>query len=529
MAIFSADDTPRQVMEKIQYWTVHGGAASIIDEGQTAIAKLRLVGIYDDRQAGYFMLRTRIPGGRLTWQQAQVIGRVAQEFAVRPAYETAEPDRFLELTTRQDIQIHWIRLEHVPDIWQRYAAAGITTLQACGDTARNITGCPVSGVNRDEVLDTYPLVQQLTQYVLDFPEYGAALPRKFKIAITGCRDDCILAPVNDLAFTPAQRDGEIGFSVWAGGGLSDYPRLASDLDLFITPDQVIETTKAVIAVYKEFGDYQNKAVNRFRRLVDEIGPDRLREEIERRAACPLRRAGEGLTGAARYDHVGVHRQRQAGRYYVGLAVPVGRMMGEELVAMAELARVYGDGQLRLTPRQNLIITGVDEACLDALLREPLLQKFSPFPAPFVRSIVACTSAPFCKFGIFNVKDRGLELARMLDSALGSDEFGPIKLHLSGCKASCGQVQIADIGLRASLAKDEDAYHEAFDVAIGGDLQAGRLAEWLELEVPVQQVYAGVKRLLALYRQQRTDRESFQDFLRRQDRTNVRRLFKEAVL
>lgn len=528
MGVFEGDDTPAQVLAKVQQCTTGDDAARILSEGSAAIGKLRLVGVYDDRQDGYFMLRTRIPGGRLTWQQAQTIGLVAEQFARRPPDEVDAPERFLEITTRQDIQTHWMRLEDLHRIWRLYEDVGLTSLQACGDTTRNVTGCPVAGVNKDEVMDAYPLVQEVNEYLIHHPEYGSALPRKFKIAITGCRDDCILAGINDLAFTPARRSGQLGFNVWAGGGLSDYPRLASDLGLFVTPEQVLETVKATVAVYKEFGDYDSKAVNRFRRLVDEMGPNIVRQEMAKRAPFPFSPAGEDLTETPRYDHLGVHPQKQPGYFYVGLGVPVGRMMGEELVRIADLALTYGDGNVRLTQRQNLVITGVPEGRLDALLKEPILQKFSPNPPTFMRSVVACTSAPFCKFGIFNMKERGPQLAQLLDAVLGDYDFGPIRLHLSGCKASCAQIQIADIGLRATLTKDEEAYQEAFDVAIGGNLGEGRLAEWIELEVPLPQVYAGVKHLLSTYKDQRSDGETFSHFLQRLDRTTVRSFFREAV-
>lgn len=525
MPIFTTADTPADVIAKISASPAEAEAE--LATVPFANSKLRLAGVYDDRQEGFYMLRMRIPGGRLTWQQADATARVAEEFSVRPAAETEAPERFLELTTRQCVQLHWIRIAHLPEIWRRYEAVGLTSLQACGDSARNITACPVAGIDRDEAFDVTPVMEDVNRYVLDHPEYGSGLPRKFKVALTGCRDDCILAGINDLALTPAERDGELGFNVWAGGGLSDYPRLASPLDIFIRRDQAVEVTRATIAVFKTLGDFESKAVNRFRGIVDRVGAAGIRTEIAAQLSFEPARAGRSLTREPRYDHVGVHAQRQPGLSYVGLSVPVGRMLASEFAAVAALARRYGDG-VRLTPRQDLVITGVSDARLSELLAEPLLQTFSPAPPSAVRSVVACTSAPFCKFGIFNVKSKGVELARALSGSIAADEAASVKIHLSGCKASCAQVQIADIGLRAAVAKDESSYHEAFDIALGGSLRDERLARWVSLAVPVPIAFRGVEQLLGAYRDERRDGERFPEYLDRLDDARVRALFDGGI-
>ena len=527
MSVFEAADGPGEVLSKVKEYGSTGRSSLILDEGESAIGKLRLVGVYDDRQEGHFMLRIRVPGGRLNWRQAEVIGEAAEQFAIRPDWERSTPQQFLEITTRQDIQLHWIRLDHLPEIWARLEEVGVTSLQACGDTTRNITSCPVAGLDPHEVMDVSPLVQQMNRYVLEHPEYGAFLPRKFKIAITGCRDDCILARINDLAFVPARRDAEVGFNIYGGGGLSDYPRLASDLDLFVTPEEVVSALKASVQVYKDFGDYENKAVNRFRRVVEELGIEATRREVAERLPFAARSAGEELSQGSRHDHVGVHAQRQPGQSYVGLAVPVGRMRGQEMIEAARLAHTYGDGGVRLTQRQNLVITGVANERAEALVEEPLLQKFTPRPATFARSVVACTSSPFCKFGILPAKELGLRLSSSLDQAFAGNDLGSLKLHVSGCKASCAQVQIADVGLRATLTKDEDSLYEAVDVSMGGSLGDGRLAEWVALEVPVPKVQQGLHELLTVYQDQRADSETFGQYVRRLDQATLRSYFQEV--
>ena len=523
MPVFAPADQPREVLVKAMSYASSGQADLLTEDDPLTASKLRLVGVYDDRQRGYFMLRTRIPGGRLTWQQAETIGLAAQQFTTRPAGYDEEPQQFLEITTRQDVQFHWIRPADLPEIWQRYEDVGLLSLQACGDSMRNITGCPIAGVDHDAVFDVTSLIEELNQFSLDNPQYGAGLPRKFKTAITGCREDCVLARINDIAFTPATRDGQLGFHVWVGGGLSDYARLASSLEVFVTPDQVLDTVCAAIDLFKEVGDYQDKAVNRFRRVVDELGIERVRADILGRLPFTPDPPGTDLTVAPRYDHVGIHPQQQDGKVYLGLAVPVGRMSGDEFAEIARLARDFGDGEVRLTPRQNLVITGVDRDGVEELLALPVLQKFSPRPPAASRSIVACTSAPFCKFGIVDAKSIGRTLTDQLDGLTDGSES--LKIHISGCKASCAQVQIADIGLRATLAKDEAGYHEAFDIALGGSIVDGRLVPWVELEIPADQALASIKQLVASYQRERQGGEAFAAFLDRIGTNRAAALFR----
>ena len=198
------------------------------------------------------------------------------DFSRKPSPALEGPDGFVEPTTRQDSQLHWIAFDALPAIWERFDAAGLTSLQACGDTARNVTGCPVAGIDAHQVLDAAPIVQEVNERVLANPAVSAFLPRKFKIAISGCPTDCVVAGVNDLAFTPARGDGRLGFNMRAGGGLNDYPRLTSSLDLFAPPEQVADVVEACLRLFRELGDPQHKAVNRFRALVHELGPARIR-------------------------------------------------------------------------------------------------------------------------------------------------------------------------------------------------------------------------------------------------------------
>ncbi|MBI4495101.1 MAG: ferredoxin--nitrite reductase [Chloroflexi bacterium] len=517
MTRFRKEDTPREVIARVRERAGEGWPRVWEEEGTLAVAKLRLAGVYDDRQDGFFMLRIRIPGGRLTWPQAEAIGQVVQQFARKPSPELEGPDRFGEVTTRQDIQVHWVRFDDLPTIWDRLEAVGLNSLQACGDSARNVTGCAVAGIDPEAAFDATPVVEQVNQYALDNPALSAFLPRKFKISITGCRTDCIVARINDLAFTPARRDGQLGFHVWAGGGLSDYPRLASSMDLFVRPEEVVDVATACLRLFGDLGDPLHKAVNRFRALVEELGPARTREELLRRLPAPLPTAGEDLSTGRPGDHLGVHPSTEPGRVFVGLNVPVGRLTGEELVEVARLAREYGDGGIRLSQRQNVILTGVAPERVPALRQEPLLRRLRPDPDPFEQAVVACTSAPFCKFGIFNVKQKGVDLIQYLRATVSpaaTARLDALRLHVSGCKASCAQVHVGHLGLRATLGKDEAGYHEAFDVAVGGEPGRGRLARWVAAEVPAARTFQGIATVLEAYAAEAAPDEPLSAYLSR---------------
>jgi ferredoxin-nitrite reductase len=491
------------------------------------VERLKWVGLYPQRQGGdAFMLRIKIPGGRLEADQARAIGEIADEFARGPAPNPVFGDAYLDLTTRQDIQLHWVRIGAVPEIWTRLEAVGMTTLQACGDSARNVLCCPVSGLDADEVLDAHPVAQAVSDFFTGNREY-ANLPRKFKLSVTGCREDCAQAEINDIGLWPARRDdGTVGYNVLVGGGLSDGPRMASDIDVLVgpDPDRVVELFRAIAQLFGELGNRENRGLARMRYLVQELGPERFRAELAARAGFGLEPAGEALTRRYRGDHLGVHAQRQPGLHYVGLNVTVGRMAGQSLVEAARLAGEYGDGGLRLATDQNLILTGVPTGRLDALLAEPLLATHSPSPGAFERGVVACTGNEFCRFAIVETKARAATWARELDRRLGPDEAGDgiVRMHFSGCPASCAQPQIADIGFRGETAHRDGQILEAVDVGLGGSLGTdAAFVDWVEGAKPVDEVPEALAGLLTRYRAERRDGEAFHQWARRLPNAELR--------
>jgi ferredoxin-nitrite reductase len=505
------------------------------------VERLKWVGLYPQRQGGdAFMLRVKVPGGRLSAAQARRIGEITDELARGPEPHPVWGDRYCDITTRQTVQVHWLRIGDIPEVWDRLEEVGLTTVQACGDSARNVSCCPVAGIDADEAFDASPVARAISDYFTGNRAY-ANLPRKFKISVTGCLDDCARAEINDVAFVPARRtDGLLGFNLLVGGGLSDGPRIASDIDVFVAPQDAPECARAIAQLYGELGNRENRGVNRFRYLVQELGPELVRDEIESRAAVELRPAGEALTRGYRGDHVGVHRQKvvdgdDRDLHYVGCSVTVGRMTGADLVALAGLAEQYGDSTLRLTADQNFVVPGIPGDRLESLLAEDVLSRYSPTPGPFSRGVVACTGNEFCRFAIVETKVRAAQWAREMDEQFalaadcdaghaardGSDwGDGVVRMHFSGCSASCAQPQIADVAFRGETAHVGESIVEAVDIGLGGGLgpEAG-FARWVAGAVPVDDVPTALTAAMQRYLVERRAGETF--------RSTVRRLGAEA--
>jgi len=506
-------------------------------EGPEAIAqvpgeleRLKWAGIYPQRQGGdAFMVRVKVPGGRLSAEQAVELGLLAEAFAQGPEDHPVFGNAYADLTTRQDVQLHWVRIEDVPRLWRRLDAVGLTTIQACGDSARNVLCCPLAGADPGEVVDALPVAVAISDFFTGNRTY-ANLPRKFKMSVTGCREDCVRAEINDIGLWPARAlDGRVGFNLLVGGGLSDGERMASDVDVFVAPEDAVEVCRAIAQLYGELGNREHRGLARMRYLVEELGPEGFRAALAERARCPLPLAGEPLTERFCGDHVGIRPDRRPGRVIVGLCVPVGRLTGRELAEAGRLAATYADGTLRLGADQNLVLAGVPEDRLEDLLTEPLLARCSPFPGPFTRGVVACTGTEFCRFAVVETKTRALEVARWLDERLGAEVTdgnggAPIRLHLSGCSASCAQPQIADVGLRGTAAHEGDRPVEGVDVGLGGTLgPAAGFVDWVVGALPAARLPEALERLVRAYLGGRGPAEPLWAWVRRQDPADLREL------
>ncbi len=501
------------------------------DDDSDEFERLKWYGLYqqNDKNPEYFMHRVKIPGGVLTADQARTIGNAIKEYAEGPEANPHFGKTFGDVTTRQCIQMHWIDIQDVPDMWRDFEEAGIPTgaTGACGDVFRNIVGCPVAGVDAREKVDASGLVDDVAEYFMESDEFSN-LPRKFKVSISGCVEGCGQGEINDLGFHPAvkEEDGEEipGFNVMAGGGLGRGGIMAEDLDVFVEPDEVLEFNRAAAVVFRDEGNREQRARARLRYKIDEEGPEWLRTRVAEEAEFTLRSAGRDFREHQRYndshdeagghycDHVGVHEQKD-GDYYAGLQVVTGRFKADWFLEAAELAEEYGDGELRLTQRQNIIITGISGDRLDEFFDEPLLEQMPVDPSPFRRGAISCTGTEFCSLALIETKNRMVDWVKQLEEEVDVDS--PIRFHLSGCNASCAQPQIADIGFQGTKAREDGELVEAVNIGVGGGLGSDPgFLDWAVRSVPCDTAVEVVAEMAETYEREKEDGETFRDYAHR---------------
>ncbi len=423
--------------------------------------RLKWYGLFHRKQTpGYYMLRMRIPGGVLNSEQLTAIGEIANRVGRGQA----------DITSRMNVQLRWITIADAPWVLQRLSAAGLTTQQSGMDNVRNVVSCPLSGLTEDEVIDTRVLAERMQQAIVGGKRFSN-LPRKFNLSVTGCREDCSHAQAHDLSFVPAQRDGEIGFNVLVGGALGGMsPEYAQPLNAFVGVDDAVDLTLAILDVYRDHGLREKRKQSRLKWLLREWGIERFRETVEAQYGEPIARAGRSLTTRHGGDHVGLTPQRNPSLRTVGCLVPVGRITGDDLIEFARLARRYGNSELRLTVQQNVLIPNVPTGRLDALLNEPLLQKYSPTPSAFIRAMVSCTGNDFCAFALIDSKGEALKLAGALEERYEvAADAAPVRIQMSACPHSCGQHRAGEIGLLGGRKRIDGEIVDVADVFSGGKL------------------------------------------------------------
>jgi len=516
-----------EIRDHLRRFAEEGWSAIPEDERDAWFERFKWWGLYHQRkgQESYFMMRIGLPNGRMTPEQLRVVGEIADEYARGPVDNPEFGGAYCDWTTRQSIQLHWIQLQDVPDIWEKLEAHDLSTIQACGDSWRNIVGSPVAGRDAKEHIDAWPVIQELHD-TFKGNEDHANLPRKWKVAVTGDTRGSGQAEINDLGFEPAIKDGEKGFNVTVGGGLSrKEPRFARDIDVFVTPETIADVAGGISALFRDHGDRDDRFNARIKFLVDEWGTEKLRRVLqEDYVDFELPTAGEDLREQYTYnagradatgDYVGVGDQSD-GNHFVGLSVLVGRMGAEDVIELADLAEAYGSGMVGLTQRQNVVVADIAPEDLDSFLEEPLLETYSPDPHPFMRGSIACTGTEFCSLSIVETKNRMVRYARWLKDNVDVPEgVSDFHVHLSGCTASCAQPQIADVSLRGMKTRKDGEPVEAFDIGLGGGLgENPQFADWVEMRVAADEVPGYIRNLLEVYDERRTDGESFREFIAR---------------
>ena len=483
-------------------------------------SRFRWHGLYTQRPEtdGYFMLRIRIPGGQLTTEQTDVIGSISHTFGRDVA----------DVTDRQNVQLHWIRIEDMPEIWSQLESVGLSTTEACGDTPRNILGCPVAGIDSSEIVDASKVLLEANERLVGDPEFSN-LPRKYKISISGCAHHCAQPEINDIGLAGTLGPhGEPGFDLWVGGGLSTNPMFGKRLGTFVAPEQVVDVVLGITGVFRDWGYRRARNRARMKFLVQDWGPIKFRDVLEERLGFELTRLDPpSMNGASHREHVGVGEQKD-GLRYVGFAPKAGRIAGHQLRALAGLAQRYGKGRLRTTTQQKMLILDVPEKRVDELVAELDAIDLPVRASSWRRGAMACTGIEFCKLAIVETKGRAVELYRYLERKLPGYE-DEIRINVNGCPNSCARFQVADIGLMGCLVTerihvtDHDGNQveerrkvEAFLVHLGGHLGGDRAfgRKVPGVKVGAHELGPYVEALIRRYRRSRREDEPFAAFVAR---------------
>jgi len=517
------DDNPLNVRARIENIYAKRGFASI--DPNDLRGRFRWYGLYTQRKPGidggktatlepwelddeYFMLRIRIDGGKLTTEQLRVIGQIAVEFG----RDTAD------ITDRQNVQLHWIRIEDVPEIWRRLEAVGLHTTEACGDCPRVILGSPVAGIAADEIIDPSQPIRDIVDRYIGDPQF-ANLPRKFKTALTGVPDHDVAPEVNDVAFVGVVHpEHGPGFDLWVGGGLSTNPMLASRLGAWVPSHEVADVWAGVVGLFRDYGYRRLRTRARIKFLVADWGVERFRQVLEEKyLKRPLIDGPAPATPATPGDHVGINLQKD-GRYFVGLAAAAGRTGGTALLRLADIAEAHGSYRLRTTPMQKLLVLDLERDQVDSLIAEAATVGLSADPRAWTRSVMACTGIEFCKLAIVETKTQAARVADELERRLGSLD-SPITVHINGCPNSCARIQVADIGLKGQLVPGPGGDQvEGYQVHLGGGLglDAGFGRKLRGHKVTAEELPDYVERVARAYLAGREPAERFAQWVARAD-------------
>jgi sulfite reductase (ferredoxin) len=462
----------------------------------------------------YFMMRIGIPNGILTSSQLRAIGGITRKYARNLA----------DITVRQNIQLHWLTIESLPEVVEALDAIGLSPKGACGDVVRNVTGCPLAGVAADEIIDASPIAVEVAHLLTANPDFYN-LPRKFKICATGCSSWCCYPEINDIALTPVQHEGEVGYSLRVGGGLSNEPHLAVRLDAFILPEQAVHVVRAVTEIFRDqqvLRESRDRARLKYLFMKEGWTAESFLTELQSRLDFTLRPGvPEVIPNDLYRDHAGVHPQRQPGLSYVGASVLRGRLTGEQLEQAADLAERYGSGSLRATVSQNLVFIDVPYRKTGELVRELGQMGLHVEGSAFWRGAVACTGTEFCKLAITETKGFTRWIVDELEERLPQFDQ-QLRLHVTGCPNGCGQHWIADIGMEGKKIKYEGKLTDAYYFCLGGSVgQHAGIARPVGYRCPAPLVPEAIERLLRQYLADRQPEENLRAWFGRHSNDELR--------
>lgn len=468
-------------------------------------------------EAPYFMLRVRSDGGALTARSLRTLGQISTEFA----RDTAD------ISDRQNVQYHWIRIEDMPEIWRRLDEVGLQTTEACGDCPRVVLGSPLAGESLDEVLDATPAVEEIVRRYVGKPEY-ANLPRKFKTAISGLQD--VVHEINDVAFVGVNHpEHGPGLDLWVGGGLSTNPMLGQRLGAWVPLDEVPDVWEAVVSLFRDYGYRRLRAKARLKFLVKDWGPEKFREVLETEyLKRPLIDGPAPEPVVHPIDHVGVQRLRN-GLNAVGVAPIAGRVSGTILTAVADLAEQVGSDRIRFTPYQKLIVLDVPDDRVDELVAGLDALGLPSTPSRWRRNLMACSGIEFCKLSFAETRVRAQSLVPDLESRLADLNAQldvPITVNLNGCPNSCARIQVADIGFKGQMVddgNDEAGPVEGFQVHLGGSLglDSGFGRKLRQHKVTSTELGDYIERVVRNFIAQRGEGERFAEWAVRADEESLR--------
>ena len=480
----------------------------------------------EGKASEFFMMRIGLPNGLLTSRQLHAIADITAKYARGVA----------DITTRQNIQLHWLTIESLPEVVEALTAIGLSPKGACGDVVRNVTGCPLAGLDGHEVLDASPLAVEIAHKLTANPEFYN-LPRKFKISVTGCPIWCSYPEINDVGLTALKRvkDGkeEIGYSLRVGGGLSTEPHLAVRLNAFVPQDKAYAAVQAVCEIFREQEALrENRTRARIKYLFMKHGwtAERMLAAVEEKIGFTFDPCDEGPVAEDVYrDHVGVHKQKQDGLSYIGATVLNGRLNPEQLHALASLAETHGDGHLRATIGQNIVLVNIPNAKVSDAVEKIVALGLQVEPTVFYRGAVACTGTEFCKLAIAETKGFAKWLVGEMEERL--PEFDQqLRLHVTGCTNSCGQSWIADIGLEGKKIKKDGAMVDAFYFCVGGAVgEHAGIARMIGYRAAAEDCPEAIERLLLGYLKARGEGENLRAYFRRTSDADLRTVLAGQVV